>query len=232
MDGLGKVIAVDIGDELKAQRAVAVKLEGLVGHDRTKVRTADTNVDHIADLFSGVAEPLAGADAIAKRCHFVEDLVDRGDDVFAIDDNLLAARRAQGGVQNGAVLRDIDLVATEHGIDPFAQTALSGQTEEQFERFVRDAILRVIEEDPASLGRQIVPPPGISGKKFAQVEAGYFRMMRLKGFPGRTVGQWFGAHARREDRTKNGTPIEYLNTNRPRAAFPREGLGHSIHARR
>ena len=122
--------------------------------------------------------------------------MDRGDDVLAVDDNLLAARRAQGGVQNGAVFRDVDLVAAEHGIDPLAQAALSGQADEQFERLVRDAILRVIKEDPASLGRQIVPAPGISDKKFAQVEPGYFRMMRLKGFPGRTVGQRFGAHAR------------------------------------
>ena len=212
MDRLGKVIAVDVGDKFAAQSAVAVKFEGLVGHDRTEVRPAYADVDHIADLFSGVAQPLTRTDAVGKRCHFVQNLMDRGDDVLAIDHDFLAARRAQGGVQDGAVFRDVDLVAAKHGIDPLAQTALSGQADEQFECLLRDSVLRVVEEDSAGLGRQFVPALRVGGKKFPQVQSGHLRMMRFKGFPGGAVGQRFGAHTRSGDETKNPTLVESLNT--------------------
>ena len=38
-----------------------------------------------------------------------------------------SARRAQGDVQDGAVLGGVDLLAAEHRVDPLAQAALLGQ---------------------------------------------------------------------------------------------------------
>ena len=39
-------------------------------------------------------------------------------------------RRAQGDVQHGAVLREVDLVAAEHGVDPRAQAGFLGQLQQ------------------------------------------------------------------------------------------------------
>ena len=68
-----------------------------------------------------------------------------GHHVLAIDDDRCSSRRAQGHVQDSAVFRDVDLLAPEHGVDALAQSGFLGELQEQLERFVGDAILRVIE---------------------------------------------------------------------------------------
>ena len=54
-----------------------------------------------------------------------------GHHVLAVDDDRCAFRRAQGHVQDGAVLRDVDLLAAEHGVDPRSQAGLLGQLNEE-----------------------------------------------------------------------------------------------------
>ena len=61
---------------------------------------------------------------VGEGGHLVEHGVDAGDDVFAVDDDRFAFGRAQGDVQDGAVLGDVDLVAAEHGVD----ARLAGRT--------------------------------------------------------------------------------------------------------
>jgi hypothetical protein len=67
--------------------------------------------------------------------------MDPGDDIFAVDDNLLVLWRAQGDVEYSAILRDIDLVAAEHGLDLCLQTRLLRQLHQQFQRLVGHAVL-------------------------------------------------------------------------------------------
>ena len=81
----------------------------------------------------------------ANERHAVEHVVHRGHDVLAVDDDALAARRAQRHVQDGAAFRDVDLLAAEHGIDARAQAALVGQREQQPQGLVGDAVLREVE---------------------------------------------------------------------------------------
>ena len=64
-----------------------------------------------------------------------------------------ALGRAQRDVQDGAVLGDVDLVAAEHGVDARAQAGLLGQLQQQLERLVGDAVLRVVEEEADGLER-------------------------------------------------------------------------------
>ena len=63
----------------------------------------------------------------AKRGHPVEHRVDVGHDVPSVDDDRGLSRRAQGDVQHGAVLGDVDLVAAEHRVDALAQPGLLGE---------------------------------------------------------------------------------------------------------
>ena len=58
--------------------------------------------------------------------HAVEDLVDVGDDVLAVDHERRVARGAQGGVQDGAVLGDVDVLAAEHRLDALGQAGGAG----------------------------------------------------------------------------------------------------------
>ena len=56
---LGEVGAVDVRDEPEGERAVAVELQRLVRHLGPEVRTADADVDDVADRLAGVAQPRA-----------------------------------------------------------------------------------------------------------------------------------------------------------------------------
>jgi len=105
------------------------------------------------------------------------------------------ARRAQGGVQNGAIFRGVDLVATEHGLDPPAQAALFGEIDEQSERLLGHAVLRVVEVETAGLGREFLPSRRVGGKKLAEMKTGNLIVVRLQGLPGGSVGQRWCAHA-------------------------------------
>ena len=89
--------------------------------------------------------------------------------VLAVDDDRCSFRRAQGHVQDGPVFRDVDLLASEHGVDPRAQAGFLGQLQEELEGFVGDAILRVIEEEAHRLGRHALAARGIIREELAQM---------------------------------------------------------------
>ena len=166
--------AVDVGNEPERQGAVAVMLERLVGHHRPEVGAADADVDDVANALAGVALPGAAADPVGEVGHLVEHGVDLGHHVLAIDDDRCPSRRAQRHVQDGAVLRDVDLLAPEHGVDPGAQAGFLRQLQEELEGFVGDAILRVIEEDAHSLGRHPLAAPGIIREELPKVQSPTF----------------------------------------------------------
>ena len=63
----------------------------------------------------------------AKVRHLVQNGVDLGHHVLAVVQDGRAARRAQRDVQHRALLRDVDLVAAEHGVDALAQPRLCGE---------------------------------------------------------------------------------------------------------
>ena len=84
----------------------------------------------------------------------------------------MSSRRPQGHVQHGAILGDVDLLAAEHGVDAAAQVALVGESAEQRDRLVGDAVLRVVEDRcrpprPSAARRA----SGSSGEQLAQVHA-------------------------------------------------------------
>ena len=65
----GEIRAVDVGDEAEGHGALAVVLQRFVGHDRPEVRSADADIDDIADPLAGVAFPGAAAHAIGEIGH-------------------------------------------------------------------------------------------------------------------------------------------------------------------
>ena len=67
----------------------------------------------------------------------------------------------QGYVQDCAILREVNFVSSKHRVDLRSQAGFLGQLNEELDGFVRDAVLRIVEEDARSLGRQSLTAFGI-----------------------------------------------------------------------
>ena len=145
MHGLGEVGAVDIRDEAKGDVPHAVVPERLIGHDGTEIRSANADVDDVPDAASGVAGPGAAPDARGELGHAIQHRVNVGHDVVTVHDDGLSTGRAKRHMQHRPLLGDVDAIAAEHGIDPRTQAGFVRQTQQQLDRFRRDAILRIVE---------------------------------------------------------------------------------------
>jgi hypothetical protein len=69
-------------------------------------------------------------------------------------------------VEDSPVLGHVDLVSPEHGVDAPAQATLLGQSTEQREGLVRDAVLGVIEIDADRLRGQALAARRVVAKSF------------------------------------------------------------------
>ena len=81
----------------------------------------------VPDPPAGVSFPVAAADLGGEARHPLEHGVHLGHDVLAVDQDRLALGRAQGDVQDGAVLGDVDLLAAKHRVDAVAQARFLGE---------------------------------------------------------------------------------------------------------
>ena len=113
---LDQVGRVDVRDEAEGEVATRVVAQRFVGHDGPEVGAADADVDDVLDRLAGVALPLTGAHATGEGTHLVQDLVDLGHDVDAVDDERRVLGHAQRDVQDRAVLGDVDVLAAEHRV--------------------------------------------------------------------------------------------------------------------
>ncbi len=138
---LDEFAAVNVGDEAHGQGAVTVILQRFVGHPGTQVRAANADIDDVAYAPASVAGPGAAAHAVGEVRHLVEHSMHPGYDVLAIDNDALVLRRAQGDMQHGAPLGDVDLVAAKHSVDALAQARGLGQLQQQAQRFSGDTVL-------------------------------------------------------------------------------------------
>ena len=109
--------------------------------------------------------------------------------VPAVENDRLATRRPQRHMQHGAVLGDIDPVAAKHGVDVRAQPRLLGQLQQQRNRRVGHAILRIVEIDPCRLRGQALAAARIVGEQLLQLDVLDGREVRGKRFPCRTRRQ-------------------------------------------
>ena len=80
---------------------------------------------------------------------------------------------------------DVDLLAAEHRVDPRAQAGLLGELDEEAQRLVGDAVLRVVEVDPRGLRRQALAARRIVREELAQMHAVDGRVMRPERVPRR-----------------------------------------------
>src|SRR5438093_12274399 len=82
-------------------------------------------------------------------------------DVLAVDEDPLAAWRAERDVEDGAVLRHVDALPAEHGVDALPEARRLGQIEQPAHRLVGDAVLRVVEIESGGFERKALSAGGI-----------------------------------------------------------------------
>ena len=181
--------AVDIGDEAEGHRPVAERAQRAIGHLGSQIGPADADIHHVADTLAGMADEGAAAQARRESGHRVEHPVDIRHHIGAVDLDAGAARRAQRDVQYRAAFRGVDLLAGEHRIAAFHHAALFGKLQQQPQRLIGDAVLRVVEEEARAFGREALRPAGIVGEQIAQMDVLDLRVMRRKRLPGRRGGK-------------------------------------------
>ena len=120
--------------------------------------------------------------------------MDFGHDILAVMDDGSAARRAQGDVEHRALLRGVDLLAAEHGVDALAQARLLRKLQQQGQGFVGDAVLGIVEIDSGGFGHEPLAALAILGEELPQVGPPDLLVMLLQQRPGRAQVQSRYAH--------------------------------------
>lgn len=95
-----------------------------------------------------------------------------GDDVLAVDDELalLACRAAQRGVQDGAVLGGVDVLAGEHGVAALLELHLAGKIAQQLDGLISHQVLGQVEVQVTGVKAQLVHALGIGGEPGLEVD--------------------------------------------------------------
>src|SRR5262245_46722268 len=164
----------------------------LVGHHGPEIRSADADIDDIADALVRVALPCAAAHSLGEIRHPVENGPDLGHDIRAVAFDGCAARRTQGHVQHCAVLRDVDLVAAEHRLHALLEPGLSGELDQQLQRLVGHAVFGVVKIESHGLDREPLAALGVLCKELPQMQIFEPLVVRLQRFPCRERAQaWY-----------------------------------------
>jgi hypothetical protein len=85
----------------------------------------------------------------------------------------------------GSLLRGVDLLATEHRIDPRAQPALLREADEQRGGLVSDSVLGVVEVQAWSLCCQTFTASRILREQLTEMHRANAVMVLFECFPGR-----------------------------------------------
>src|SRR5262249_19455720 len=98
-------------------------------------------------------------------------------------DNGSSFPSTQSHVQDGSVFRDVDLLTAKHRVDSCWQTGLFGELEQEFERLVCHAVLRVVQVETHSLERHPLAALRIFCKELSQMDSRNLFIVRLERFP-------------------------------------------------
>src|SRR4029077_3501348 len=97
--------------------------------------------------------------------------MDLRNNVFSVHEDGGPFGRAQSYVKDGALLGEINFVSTKHGVDSGSQARFLGQLEEELERFVGDAVLRIVQENAHRLGGHSLSTFGVFSEQLPQMQS-------------------------------------------------------------
>ena len=246
--GFREVGAVDVGDEAEGQVAPAVVTQRFVGHHRAEIGAADADVDDVADAAdpcgraSGRCGPRRQKAAMRSSTACTSGTTSTPSTRIR---SPAGARRATWSTARCSVT----LIFSPPNIASMrsAQAALLGQPQQQPDRLVGDAILRVVEVEAGGFGRQALAPPGIVGEELPQMQIAHRLVMRRQRLPRRALGQrlrsaqlgswsWLSRtrlidRLQRRALRRRCSPSDPATTCR-RIRFPRAGVGRRAPHRR
>ena len=162
---------VDVGDEARLNIAGEVGAQCLVGHGRAEVRAANTDIDDGLNLLTGVAGPGAVVQGGDEAFHAVEHFLDIGVHVLAIDGERGARRSTQCGMEDGAVLGGVEVLARKHLVAGRLDARRVGHVEERVTHSVVDEVLRQIDVPASGVERPVLRAVGICGEELTQIRA-------------------------------------------------------------
>src|SRR5471032_1921086 len=123
--------AVDVRQIVAANAFLRVGQQRFRHQLRAQERTTDTDVHHVGDRLFGVAAPQTVMDAADQFGDLVEHLVHFRHHVDAIDQQLVAYRAAQCGVQGRATFGGVDQFAIVLRLDGVLEAYFVGQVHQQ-----------------------------------------------------------------------------------------------------
>ncbi len=188
LEGGSQMGGIQVGNEMHPHAFQCVMVECGAHHGRAKVRTTDTDVDHVADRLAGMSPPAAIVDGFDKVLHPFEHHGDFALDIHPLHHQLWARRRAQRHMQNRAPLGEIDALAAAHGIAHRFQIGLARQLHQMTHRFGGNAILRVVEQQVAAAQGQVIEAMGVLAECRAHVKPTHGFEVLFEDLPG---GQLF-----------------------------------------
>lgn len=160
-----------------------------------QVRATNTNVDNGVDLLARVTLPLAASHLLREFLHVLENRIDTLDDTLTIDLHGLICDITEGGVVDGAVLGEVDVLTLEHGIAQPFEVGLLGQFDQEREGLLREEVLGVVEEDLGVVDgviegtAELLESLGVLLEVFLEDNvAAQGVVVVLKGLPGRQLG--------------------------------------------
>ena len=117
-----------------------------------------------------MAKPLAGAQRSGEVAHAAQHLVDVGSDVLAVDAQVLLHGQAQRGVQHGAILGVVEVLAGEHCVAAPLDVGSPGEVHQCGDYFLIDEVLRQIHVQARGVERIVCGAGSGVSKKLTQVE--------------------------------------------------------------
>src|SRR5216683_4286854 len=182
-----KLVAIDVGNEAHGQTTITEVPHCIVSYGWTQVGAANTDVNDIAHALAGIPSPGAAPHAVREVCHLIQHCVYLGYHVLTIDEDCFLLWGAQSHMEDRAILRNVNLVPQKHSLDAFAQARILSQCQEQPQRLIRDAVLRVVQVDASGFEREALAAPRVISEERSEVKVPNLLVMFLERLPARAL---------------------------------------------
>lgn len=189
----GDVSSVDVGNEVHRETLLSVRLESLGDHDRSEIRSSDTDVDDSVDSLASVTFPFSRTNLVGELSHVLQNSLDFVCSSF-VNLELVGADVTKGDVKDSTVFRGVDVLSREHFVASGFDSSFFSELNQVLPYFFVDQVLGVIEEDVnVLLGRvvrlrEFFESLGVRVEEFTEYELGVILVVELlKSGPRRVI---------------------------------------------